>query len=310
MDRRDDLTVDHGVFFCCCRQTVIPFWSSKPCEVDARVRLLASTSSHKISTSTFINRPRIVMSGNSRGKQVLMPKGMGTRDDRLAALTAAGGDTVVGAANRGAAAVAARGGTVAAAGVGVAAAGSNGGEESDDTSVDSTPLQPKRAAARGKKKNSAEGGGKKMAAAGGKRPRTGAKAPRTWEKGKPTTAQPRVKKRRRYRNGTVALREIRRYQKTTDPCIRKLPFSRLIRETIKGLTTLERVDSNTHDLRIQGTALLALQEASEAQLIGVLEDTNLCAIHAKRVTIMPKDIQLARRIRGEAKKHDDEEKGK
>ena len=239
---------------------------------------------------------------------------MGTRQARLAALTAAGGDTNVGAADRGAAAGAARGGTIAAAGVGVAAAGSNGGEESDDTSVDSTPLQPKRAAARGKKKNSAEGGGKKMAAAGGKRPRTGAKAPRTWEKGKPTTAQPRVKKRRRYRPGTVALREIRRYQKSTDLCLRKLPFSRLIRETIGQLKELNRVDGNKHDLRIQGTALLALQEASEAQLIGVLEDTNLCAIHAKRVTIMPKDIQLARRIRGEVKPpppdNKDKEKGK
>jgi len=251
-----------------------------------------------------------------RGKHLNLPEvppesGMGTRQARLAALTAAGGDTNVGAADRGAAAVAARGGTVAAAGVGVAAAGSNGGEESDDTSVDSTPLQPKRAAARGKKKNSAEGGGKKMAdEGGGKRPRTGAKAPRTWEQGKPTTAQPRVKKRRRYRPGTVALREIRRMQKSTDLCLRKLPFSRLIRETIVQLKGLNRVDGNKHDLRIQGTALLALQEASEAQLIGVLEDTNLCAIHAKRVTIMPKDVQLARRIRGEVKKHDDKEKGK
>jgi histone H3 len=53
------------------------------------------------------------------------------------------------------------------------------------------------------------------------------------------------------------------------------------------------------DLRFQSTALLALQEASEAYLVGVFEDTNLCALHAKRVTIMPKDMQLARRIRGE-----------
>ena len=53
------------------------------------------------------------------------------------------------------------------------------------------------------------------------------------------------------------------------------------------------------DLRFQGSAVLALQEAAEAYLVGLFEDTNLCAIHAKRVTIMPKDIQLARRIRGE-----------
>ncbi|KAJ8023357.1 histone H3, embryonic [Holothuria leucospilota] len=53
------------------------------------------------------------------------------------------------------------------------------------------------------------------------------------------------------------------------------------------------------ELRFQSSAVMALQEASEAYLVGLFEDTNLCAIHAKRVTIMPKDIQLARRIRGE-----------
>jgi histone H3 len=53
------------------------------------------------------------------------------------------------------------------------------------------------------------------------------------------------------------------------------------------------------DLRFQSQAVLALQEASEAYLVGLFEDTNLCSIHAKRVTIMPKDMQLARRIRGE-----------
>lgn len=94
----------------------------------------------------------------------------------------------------------------------------------------------------------------------------------------------------RYRPGTVALREIRRYQKSTELLIRKLPFQRLIREVAQEFRV---------DLRFQSTALLALQEASEAYLIGLFEDTNLCAIHAKRVTIMPKDMQLARRIRGE-----------
>jgi len=53
------------------------------------------------------------------------------------------------------------------------------------------------------------------------------------------------------------------------------------------------------DLRVQAAAMLALQEASEAYLVSLFEDTNLCAIHARRVTIFPKDIQLARRIRGE-----------
>jgi len=99
-----------------------------------------------------------------------------------------------------------------------------------------------------------------------------------------------VKKPHRYRPGTVALREIRKYQKSTDLLIRKAPFQRLVREIAQDFKT---------DLRFQSTAVLALQEASEAYLVGLFEDTNLCAIHAKRVTIMPKDIQLARRIRGE-----------
>ena len=88
----------------------------------------------------------------------------------------------------------------------------------------------------------------------------------------------------------MALREIRRYQKSTELLIRKLPFQRLVREIAQEFKT---------DLRFQGSAVLALQEAAEAYLVGLFEDTTLAAIHAKRVTIMPKDIQLARRIRGE-----------
>jgi histone H3 len=99
-----------------------------------------------------------------------------------------------------------------------------------------------------------------------------------------------IKKPHRFRPGTVALREIRRYQKSTELLIRKLPFQRLVREIAQDFKT---------DLRFQGSAIAALQEAAEAYLVGLFEDTNLCAIHAKRVTIMPKDIQLARRIRGE-----------
>jgi len=99
-----------------------------------------------------------------------------------------------------------------------------------------------------------------------------------------------VKKPHRFKPGTVALREIRRYQKSTELLIRKLPFQRLVREIAQDYKT---------DLRFQSAAVAALQEASEAYLVGLFEDTNLCAIHAKRVTIMPKDIQLARRIRGE-----------
>ena len=99
-----------------------------------------------------------------------------------------------------------------------------------------------------------------------------------------------LKKPMRYQPGTVALREIRHYQKTTELLIRKLPFSRLVREIAQDFKT---------DLRFQPQAIGALQEAAEAYLVGLFKDTNLCAIHAKRVTIMPKDIQLARRIHGE-----------
>ena len=99
-----------------------------------------------------------------------------------------------------------------------------------------------------------------------------------------------VKKPHRFKPGTVALREIRKYQKSTDLLIRKLPFQRLVREIASEFK---------NDLRFQSSAVLALQEATEAYLVGLFEDTNLCAIHAKRVTIMPKDMQLARRIRGE-----------
>ena len=123
---------------------------------------------------------------------------------------------------------------------------------------------------------------------------TGGKAPRkqlaTKAARKSAPATGGVKKPHRYRPGTVALREIRRYQKSTELLIRKLPFQRLVREIAQDFKT---------DLRFQSSAVAALQEASEAYLVGLFEDTNLCAIHAKRVTIMPKDIQLARRIRGE-----------
>lgn len=99
-----------------------------------------------------------------------------------------------------------------------------------------------------------------------------------------------TKKARRYRPGTVALRDIRRYQNSFNLLIPKLPFSRLVREIALDYKI---------NLRFQTSAVMALQEASEAYLVGLFEDTNLCAIHAKRVTIMPKDIRLARRIRGE-----------
>ena len=123
---------------------------------------------------------------------------------------------------------------------------------------------------------------------------TGSKAPRkqipTKAARKTAPAMGGIKKPHRYRPGTVALREIRKYQKSTELLIRKLPFQRLVREVAQEFKS---------DLRFQSSAILALQEASESYIVSLFEDTNLCAIHAKRVTIMPKDMQLARRIRGE-----------
>ncbi|RXI03887.1 hypothetical protein DVH24_038161 [Malus domestica] len=129
---------------------------------------------------------------------------------------------------------------------------------------------------------------------------TGGKAPRkqlaTKAARKSAPATGGVKKPHRFRPGTVALREIRKYQKSTELLIRKLPFQRLVREIAQDFKT---------DLRFQSSAVSALQEAAEAYLVGLFEDTNLCAIHAKRVTIMPKDIQLARRIRVSVVDRDD-----
>ena len=131
------------------------------------------------------------------------------------------------------------------------------------------------------------------------RKQTGSKAPRKALANKAarkqavnesTNNQKSIKKPHRFRPGTVALRMIRKYQKSTELLIRKLPFQRLVREIASDFKT---------DLRFQSSAVLALQEAAEAYMVGLFEDTNLCAIHAKRVTIMPKDMQLARRIRGE-----------
>jgi len=111
----------------------------------------------------------------------------------------------------------------------------------------------------------------------------------TMRKGKaPATGG--VWKAHRYRPGTVALREIRFYQKSTHLLLRKLPFARLIQEIAMEFGSKKRWQPN---------AITALQEASEAYLTGVFEDTNLEAIHAKRVTILPKDVVLVRRIRGE-----------
>ena len=102
--------------------------------------------------------------------------------------------------------------------------------------------------------------------------------------------QGRLVKPHRYRAGTVALKDIRHYQGSTALLIRKLPFQRLVREIAQDFKT---------DLWFQSAAILCLKEAMEAYLVKLFDDGNLCAIHARRVTIMPQDILLARRIRGE-----------
>ena len=94
----------------------------------------------------------------------------------------------------------------------------------------------------------------------------------------------------RFHPGTVALREIRRLQRTTESLIPRAPFRRLIREIMIA---------QNQELRMQLSAAEAVQEASETYLTSLLGDANLCAIHARRVTIMPKDIALARRLRGD-----------
>ena len=123
---------------------------------------------------------------------------------------------------------------------------------------------------------------------------TGGKAPRKQVSAKASRkaspASGGMKKPRRFRPGTVALREIRRYQKSTALLLRRAPFQRLVREVASDFKS---------NLRMASGALGALQEATEAYMVGLFEDANLAALHAKRVTIMPRDLGLARRIRGE-----------
>jgi histone H3 len=119
---------------------------------------------------------------------------------------------------------------------------------------------------------------------------TGSKASKAVAKKKTAPAEGGVKAKRRFRPGTVAIREIKRYQKATTFMLAKAPFQRFIRAICDGIDG---------QLRFQSAALLALQEAAESYLTGLFEDANLCAIHASRVTVMKKDLELARRIRGE-----------
>ena len=106
---------------------------------------------------------------------------------------------------------------------------------------------------------------------------------------------PTSPKNRRFRAGTVALREIRRYQKSGDLLIRKHPFQRLVKEIARSFRD---------DIRFQSAAIGALQESAEAYLTNLFDDANTCAIHAKRITITPRDMQLVQRLRGTFRLHD------
>ncbi len=118
-----------------------------------------------------------------------------------------------------------------------------------------------------------------------------ARTKQTTQMGKGAPATGGVKKPHRWRAGTSALREIRRFQKSTDLLIPRRPFARLIREFLS-----EHPLSSGEVPRINGNALLALHEAAEAMIVALYEDTQLCSIHAKRVTIQPKDVKLAKRL--------------
>ena len=122
------------------------------------------------------------------------------------------------------------------------------------------------------------------------RSQSGGSSALLWEAKEFLTAR-KVKKTRKYWPGTVALQEIQQFLKSTDLLIRKLPFSWLVREIA--------LQVGKTDLSFQGSAIICLWEAAEVYVISLMEDANLCTIHAKWVTIMPKDIQLACHIWGE-----------
>ncbi|KAG0692075.1 histone-fold-containing protein [Suillus ampliporus] len=166
-------------------------------------------------------------------------------------------------------------------------AGATQGEGSDEAGPSKRPRQPTARKSTGREKPTP------ASVRGGK----GGKG-RPAQPDADTEEQEPTRKKRRYRPGTLALREIRKYQRSTDLLLRRLPFSRLVREVAMDMTTDTNYEGGEVGLRWQSSAIMALQEATEAFLVHLFEDANLCAIHAKRVTIMQRDIQLARRIRG------------
>lgn len=107
---------------------------------------------------------------------------------------------------------------------------------------------------------------------------------------KDSQASKGLKRKLKTRPGQVALREIRKYQKSTDHVIRRMPFQRLVRDIAKQVMPDAKFNSN---------ALKAMQECTEMYISRLFEDTNLCCIHAKRKTLFVKDMALAKRIRGD-----------
>ena len=122
----------------------------------------------------------------------------------------------------------------------------------------------------------------------GKVPRTSIAVKRMKSEKKKSDAS--AKKPSKFRPGTVAIRDIKRYQKGTEMLLRKLPFQRLVREIAQ---------TSKDGVKFAASAVLAMQEATEAHMINLFADTCLCAIHGRRVTIQPRDLQLALRLRGD-----------
>ena len=109
-----------------------------------------------------------------------------------------------------------------------------------------------------------------------------------------------IKKPHRYRPGMVALREIRRYQRYTENLIKRTPFQKLIREISQEYRICpDGPGTPSVQVHFQSTAIAALQEAAENFIVGLFEDVNLLAIHARCVTIMPRDIHKALCIKGD-----------
>ena len=137
---------------------------------------------------------------------------------------------------------------------------------------------------------------KKLAARGGKQPQKHM----LHKLLKWTSTTGAIKKPHRYHPGLLALQEIHRYQQSTDSLIRRTPFNKLIKEISQEYRICpEGPRTPSVQVRFQSTALAALQEAAENFLVGLFEDVNLSAVHGKRVTVMPCDIRLALRIRGD-----------